>query len=177
MEIFEEFVSLSEELPSSQEEAPAKDIDERHVSADSQIKSSRDIKRQEHIQKHPKLCKAPGQLLDKKAKPLSGSQQEDGGSDKPADGENDCLSSAMEKLVESAHFGNSGITVDMFILSSTRKTAAKPTVILFFLCLIEQYLLFKHFMQTIMKSWVTSVLRENRIETLLRVDPCSQEIL
>lgn len=177
MEIFEEFVSLSEELPCSQEEAPAKDIDERHVSADSQIKSSRDIKGQEHIQKHPKLCKALGQLIDKKAKPLSGSQQEDGGSDKPADGENDCLSSAMEKLVESAHFGNSGITVDMFILSSTRKTAAKPTVILFFLCLVEQYLLFKHFMQTIMESWVTSVLRENRIETLLRVDPCSQEIL
>ncbi|XP_067033041.1 uncharacterized protein [Acropora muricata] len=107
LEIFEEFVSLSEELPSSQEEAPAKDIDERHVSADSQIKSSGDIKRQEHIQKHPKLCKAPGQLLDKKAKPLSGSQQDDGNSYKPADRENDCLSSAMGKLVESAHFGNS----------------------------------------------------------------------
>lgn len=138
MEIFEEFVSLSEELPSSQEEAPAKHVDERHVSADSQIKSSGDVKHQEHLQKHPKLCKAPGQLLDKKAKPLSGSQQEDGNSYKPADRENDCLSSAMGKLVESAHFGNPGITVDMFILSSAQKTAAKPRVILVFLCLIEQ---------------------------------------
>lgn len=109
-----EFVSLSEELP-SQEEAPAKDIGERHVSADSQIKSSRGVKNQEHVQKHPKLCKAPGQLLDKKAKPLSGSQQEDGSCYKPADRGNDCLLSAMEKLVESAHFGIPGNTVDMFV--------------------------------------------------------------
>ena len=148
LEIFEEFVSLSDELPSSQEEAPAKDIDERHVSADSQIKSSRDTKHQEHIQKHPKLCKAPGQLLDKKAKPLSGSQQDDGNSYKPADRENDCLSSAMGKLVESAHFGNSGITVDMLFFPVLRKLLQN----LQSLCLIEQQLLFKHFMQIIMQS-------------------------
>ncbi|XP_068748492.1 uncharacterized protein [Montipora capricornis] len=101
LESFEEFVNLSG-LP-VQEQAPAKNLCERDAVVSScGTFSSGSGNGGGFVKKHPSLCKAS----DRNAKFLLRSQQADGISYKPTDGENGNLSSAMVKLVESAHFGN-----------------------------------------------------------------------
>ena len=108
LEFFEEFVNLSGfPVP---EKAPAKSICEKDAVVCSCSMCSRGSKGgYSFVEKHSKLCKVQGGLLDSSANLLPGSQQGDCSSQhKPASRQPANVLSAMEELIESAHFRNQG---------------------------------------------------------------------
>lgn len=112
LEVSEEFISL----PGAEEEAKVKGSCEKTVTNNAKVSNST---HPSGLQYHPKLCKVSiGENVSLEHGTLT--REQNSGSITLNDGKNsyrprrDSFGSAMEKLVESAHFGKLGI-VQLFI--------------------------------------------------------------